>query len=92
MKPLVSVLMPTFNDAPFLRLAIDSILGQTFTDYELIIINDGSTDDTSAILDSYHDPRIVRMDNLTNLKRAVSSNHGLAVARGNISHVWMLMM
>ena len=82
MKPLVSVLMPTFNDAPFLRMAIDSILGQTFTDFEFIIINDGSTDDTSAILDGYHDPRIVRLDNSTNLKRAESSNRGLAVAKG----------
>ena len=82
MKPLVSVLMPTFNDAPFLRMAIDSILGQTFTDFEFIIINDGSTDDTSAILDGYHDPRILRLDNSTNLKRAESSNRGLAVAKG----------
>ena len=82
MKPLVSVLMPTFNDAPFLRMAIDSILSQTFTDFEFIIINDGSTDDTSAILDTYHDPRIVRLENSTNLKRAESSNRGLAVAKG----------
>ncbi len=82
MKPLISVLMATYNDAPFLRKAIDSILGQTFSDFEFIIINDASTDDTPAILDSYHDPRIIRLDNSTNLKRGASSNRGLAVAKG----------
>ncbi len=74
--------MATHNDAPFLHSAIDSILGQTFADFEFIIINDASTDDTSAILDSYDDPRIVRLDNETNLKLAVSLNRGLEVAQG----------
>ncbi len=82
MKPLVSVLMTTFNDGPFLRMALDSILGQTFTDFEFIIVNDASTDDTPAILDGYHDPRIRRLDNSANLKRGASSNRGLAIAQG----------
>jgi glycosyltransferase involved in cell wall biosynthesis len=82
MKPLISVLMSTCNDAPFLRMAIDSILGQTFTDFEFIIINDASTDDTPAILDSFHDPRIIRLDNSTNLKLPASLNLGLAIAQG----------
>jgi glycosyltransferase involved in cell wall biosynthesis len=82
MKPLISVLMATFNDAPFLHMAIDSILGQTFTNFEFIIINDASTDDTPTILDSFHDPRIIRLDNSTNLKLPASLNRGLAIAQG----------
>jgi len=82
MPPPVSVLMATHNDAPFLRAAIDSILHQTFTDFEFIIVNDASTDETPAILDSYDDPRIVRLDYRTNLKLAASLNRGLEIARG----------
>jgi glycosyltransferase involved in cell wall biosynthesis len=82
--PIVSVLMATHNDVPFLRAAIDSILNQTFTDFEFIIVNDASTDETPAILDSYDDPRIVRHDNPTNLKLAASLNHGLEIAQGEL--------
>jgi glycosyltransferase involved in cell wall biosynthesis len=82
MAPIVSVLMATHNDAAFLRSAMDSILGQTFTDFEFIIINDASIDDTSAILDSYSDPRIVRLENDANLKLAASLNRGLEAAQG----------
>lgn len=56
--PAVSVIMPVHNAAPFLREAITSILGQTFTDFELIIVNDGSTDGSGAIIDSFSDARI----------------------------------
>lgn len=56
--PFFTVLMPAYNAAPFLREAIDSVLAQTFPDFELLIVNDGSTDTTAAILDTYTDPRI----------------------------------
>ena len=56
--PEVTVLMPVFNAERFLRAAIDSILYQTFTSFELIIINDGSTDRSVDIINSYRDPRI----------------------------------
>ena len=56
--PIITVVMPTYNQAKFLREAIDSLLAQTFRDFELIIVNDGSTDDTEAIVKSYADPRI----------------------------------
>lgn len=82
--PAVSVLMATHNNAPFLRAAIDSILNQTFTDFEFIIVNDASTDETPAILDSYKDPRIVRLDNPTNLKLATSLNRGMEIARSEL--------
>jgi glycosyltransferase involved in cell wall biosynthesis len=60
--------MATHNDAPFLCSAIDCILNQTFTDFEFIIVNDASTDETPAILDGYGGPCIVEQGNETNLR------------------------
>ena len=59
-RPLFSILVPTYNHAKFLPAALDSILAQTFGDWEAVVVNDGSTDDTPAILDAYaaRDPRI----------------------------------
>ena len=51
--PAVTVLMAVHNAAPFLKEAIDSILDQTFQDFEFLVVNDGSTDTTDAILSSY---------------------------------------
>lgn len=56
--PAVSVVMSVYNGAAYMAKAIDSILGQTFTDFEFIIVNDGSTDRTANILAGYKDPRI----------------------------------
>ena len=81
-SPRVSVVMAAFNAAPFLRDAIDSILGQTFTDFEFIIVDDGSTDGTAEIIESYTDPRIRLIRNPGNLGLVASLNRGLAAARG----------
>ncbi|GEM_PF-1702732 len=54
----VSAIMPTYNAMPYLKEAIDSVLAQTFTDWELIVVDDGSTDGTQALLARYTDPRI----------------------------------
>ena len=59
LMPKVSVIMPVFNGEKFLRTAIESILNQTYTDFELIIIDDGSTDNTPDIIESYKDQRII---------------------------------
>ncbi len=80
--PRVSVLMAVFNGAPFLRPAIDSILAQTFRTLEFIIVDDGSVDDTPAILASYEDPRLIIIRNDQNRGLAASLNRGLDVARG----------
>jgi glycosyltransferase involved in cell wall biosynthesis len=81
--PLASVVMPVFNGERFLREAIDSILSQTFSDFELIIINDGSTDGTAAMLDSYarSDPR-VRVYHEEHKGQVDSYNRGCGLARG----------
>jgi glycosyltransferase involved in cell wall biosynthesis len=77
----ISVLMSVFNGERYLDQAVDSILSQTFSDFEFIIIDDGSTDNTTEILASYDDPRIriVRQENSGIVK---SLNRGLLLARG----------
>ena len=57
-EPIVSVVMPVYNGSQYLREAIDSILIQTFKDFELIIVNDGSTEISVDIILSYKDPRL----------------------------------
>lgn len=80
--PSVSVVMPAYNAEKYLREAIDSILSQTYTDFEFIIINDGSTDATKEIIQSYTDPRIVYIENEVNSGICVTLNKGLDAARG----------
>lgn len=81
-NPKVSVIMPVYNGEPFLLEAVDSILAQTYTDFELLVINDGSTDDTVAILQSYDDPRIMLIHNDGNLGLIATLNRGIDLARG----------
>lgn len=80
--PKVSVVIATYNAAPFLGDAIESILNQTFRDLELIIVDDGSTDETPQILDRYSDRRIIRLRNETNQGVARARNRGNMVSRG----------
>lgn len=81
-SPLISVIMPVYNGGRFLRQAIDSILAQTYPYFELIIINDGSTDNTETIILSYDDKRIRYVKNEHNLKLIKTLNKGLALAKG----------
>ncbi len=80
--PLVTVLMPVYNAEKYLAEAIESILGQTFTDFEFLIINDGSTDDSSKIIETYTDSRIRYIENTTNLKLIATLNKGIGLAKG----------
>jgi glycosyltransferase involved in cell wall biosynthesis len=82
MTPKVSVLMSVLNGEEFLRPAVQSILDQSFTDFEFIIVDNASTDATAKILDGYLDARIVRLCNDRVLSLAESLNKGLAFARG----------
>ncbi len=82
-NPLVSVIIPTYNRAEFLPRAIDSVLAQTFTDFELIVIDDGSTDGTDRILKNYarQDKRI-KVITQKNCGVSCARNKGLSMARG----------
>jgi hypothetical protein len=80
--PTVSVLMAVYNGEAWLREAIDSILGQTFTDLEFVIVDDGSTDGSADIIASYRDPRIRSIRNARNSGLTRSLNLGLAECRG----------
>lgn len=80
--PRVTVFMPVYNGEKYLNEAIDSILSQTFTDFELLIIDDGSTDSSADIIRSYDDKRIRFVQNEKNLKIAATRNKGLELATG----------
>lgn len=80
--PKISVIMPVYNAQEYIREAIDSILNQTFSDFEFIIINDGSTDNSVEIIKNYNDPRIVLVDNTENKGLVSVLNQGLQLAQG----------
>jgi glycosyltransferase involved in cell wall biosynthesis len=81
--PEVTVILPVYNAEAFLKEAIDSILAQTFTDFELLIINDGSTDSSDQIISSYDDPRIKYLKNDGNKGLIFTLNRGIDKASGN---------
>lgn len=80
MTPTVSVIIPTYNRAAYIGDAIDSVLAQTFTDYEIIVVDDGSTDDTAAVVGAYGDQ--VRYIYQQNGGSSAARNHGLRLAQG----------
>lgn len=81
-EPIISVILPTWNRAVLLREAINSVRWQTFREWELLVIDDGSTDDTPAMLAALDEPRlrVIRLDHTGNPARV--RNAGLAVASG----------
>ncbi|MCW3167508.1 glycosyltransferase [Chryseobacterium sp. 09-1422] len=80
--PIISVVMPVYNGENYLTEAIDSILSQTFTNFELLIINDGSSDNSEKIIQSYSDDRIVYIKNEKNIGLIKTLNKGLDLAKG----------
>lgn len=80
--PKISVIMPAYNAEKYIGAAIRSILGQSFGDFEFIILNDCSADRTEDVIRSFDDPRIVYLKNEQNLGVAATLNRGLAVAGG----------
>jgi glycosyltransferase involved in cell wall biosynthesis len=82
-SPRISILMPAFNAEKHIAQAIESILQQTFTDFELRILNDGSTDRTSECIRQFQDPRITVVDAEQNQGLVLARNQLVAAARGH---------
>ncbi|MFH1867224.1 MAG: glycosyltransferase [Patescibacteria group bacterium] len=82
----VSIILPTYNGSKFISLAIDSVLKQNYSDWELIVINDGSTDNTAKLIQDYQrqDRRIKYLKNEKNLGIQKSLNKGLNQAAGEL--------
>jgi glycosyltransferase involved in cell wall biosynthesis len=79
---MISVLLPVYNGEPHLREAIESILNQTYTDFELLIINDGSSDKSETTILSFDDSRIEYIENNENIGLIATLNKGLKLAKG----------
>lgn len=78
--PVVSVIIPTYNSARYLAEAVDSVLAQTFTDLEVLVIDDGSTDETTSVISGYRTPvRYIRQENGG---VSVARNRGIQESRG----------
>src|SRR5262245_21907442 len=81
--PRVTVLIPVYNRVQYVAVAIESILAQHFTNFELLLIDDGSTDGSLEVLRSYTaDPRVRLLRNESNLGIPRTRNKGVALARG----------
>ena len=81
-KGLVSIIMPSYNTAPYIRETIQSVLDQTYQNWELIIVDDCSTDNTDEVVASIQDDRIRYLKNEKNSGAAVSRNRALREAKG----------
>jgi glycosyltransferase involved in cell wall biosynthesis len=79
--PFFSIITPTYNRAKFITKAIESVLNQSFCDWEYIIIDDGSTDNTSEIIASFDDKRIIYIFQ-ENQERSHARNHGIKLSKG----------
>lgn len=80
--PLVSIITSVYNCERYIRESIESILSQTFSDFEFIILNDGSTDGTMDVVRSYKDNRIILVESHENWKIPKRRNQGIKMARG----------
>lgn len=80
--PIVSVIIPTYNRAPTLYRSIASVLCQTFSDFELIVIDDASTDHTESVIEAFSDSRLRYKRLATNLGGAEARNYGVRMASG----------
>lgn len=86
--PLITIVLPTYNGSRYIRKSIESCLEQTAKDFELIVVNDYSTDNTVDIINEYclRDPRVRLINNEFNKKLPLSLNAGFKKDRENILH------
>lgn len=82
MKDFVSIIMPSYNTGRYIAASIRSVLAQTYTNWELIIVDDCSTDDTDSVVSQFEDPRIKYLKNEKNSGAAISRNRALREAKG----------
>lgn len=81
-QSLISVLLPIYNAEKYLQQCLDSVFAQSYPNFELLVINDGSTDNSEKIIERYTDHRLVYLKNETNLGIAQALNRGIAQSRG----------
>src|ERR1043165_3045241 len=79
MNPLVSVIIPVYNGARHLRAALESVFAQTYRSFEVIVVDDGSVDESAIIAQSFPEVRYIHQ---TNCGVAAARNHGIEAARG----------
>lgn len=82
--PLVSVIIPAYDQARFLADAVQSVLDQAYTNVEIVVVNDASPDDTDAVMARFTDPRITYVVHDRNLRAAAARNTGMHAARGEL--------
>ena len=80
--PIVSIILPTYNRSLFIKSAIQSALEQTYADYELIVVDDGSTDDTVSLVKEFTDDRLIYVAHNQNKGAAAARNTGMRLSRG----------
>ena len=82
--PRISVIIPTYNRADFIGETIQSVLGQTYADFELIVLDDASTDDTAQVVARFDDERLIYIYQENNVGETAARNAGLTHARGEL--------
>ncbi len=81
--PLFTVVIPTYNQADYLKEAIDSVLAQSFAEFEIIVVNNHSTDNTRGVIEEFHDPRIKAIDFSNEGVIGAGRNVGIRAAKGD---------
>jgi glycosyltransferase involved in cell wall biosynthesis len=84
LRPEISICIPTYNGEKYIARTIQSVLDQTFSNFEIIVSDDGSTDRTLEIVRSFNDPRIVRIDSLSKVGAEANWNNSVANARADL--------
>ena len=89
-KPLISVVIPCFNDGAYLPETISKLKEQTYTNFEIIVVNDGSTDEATLEVLNLMSERGVTVLHKENGRMSSARNHGVANAKGTIIAAWLL--